>query len=112
MAWTLAFTHKTTANIVEVADQEPSAEVLGIDLSPIQPRWLPPNCRFLIDDAEDEWLNGDNYDMVHMRTMTSVLKNVPKAMQNSFQYVNGSDAEALSSHRMYLIMGLLTASRL
>src|SRR5947209_1091117 len=31
---------------MEFADQFPSAVVLGNDLSPIQPSWVPPNCSF------------------------------------------------------------------
>lgn len=68
-----------------VADQIPSAEVLGTDLSPIQPSWVPPNCRFIVDDAEDEWLNGDDFDMVHMRTMASVVKDVPKVLSYAYK---------------------------
>ncbi|KAK8133311.1 hypothetical protein PG999_001484 [Apiospora kogelbergensis] len=67
-----------------VGDQFPSAEVLGIDLSPIQPVWLPPNVKFLIDDCEDEWLNGDGWDLIHFRTMSAVLKNVPKMCEQAF----------------------------
>jgi SAM-dependent methyltransferase len=69
---------------IEMADLFPSAEVLGIDLSPIQPTWIPPNCKFLVDDCEDEWLNGSDWDMVHFRTMVSILKDVPKVMRASF----------------------------
>ncbi|KAE8149547.1 S-adenosyl-L-methionine-dependent methyltransferase [Aspergillus avenaceus] len=35
---------------VDIADEFPSAEVLGVDLSPIQAQWVPPNCRFVVDD--------------------------------------------------------------
>ncbi|KAK7999289.1 hypothetical protein PG990_011889 [Apiospora arundinis] len=69
---------------IEVGDQFPSAEVMGIDLSPIQPVWLPPNVKFLIDDCEDEWLNGDGWDLIHFRTMSAVLKNVPKMCEQAF----------------------------
>ena len=41
-----------------MADKYPSAEVLGIDLSPTQSPWQPPNCRFVIDDIEADWLSG------------------------------------------------------
>lgn len=30
----------------------PNAQIVGTDLSPIQPDWVPPNCRFEVDDAE------------------------------------------------------------
>ncbi|KAF3017869.1 hypothetical protein E8E14_012634 [Neopestalotiopsis sp. 37M] len=65
-------------------DKYPSAEVLGIDLSPIQPVWIPPNVKFIIDDCEEEWLNGDNFDMVHLRFMSPVLKDVPKMCAQSY----------------------------
>ncbi|KAI1850903.1 hypothetical protein JX265_007228 [Neoarthrinium moseri] len=69
---------------IEAGDRYPSASVLGIDLSPIQPVWIPPNVKFLIDDCEDEWLNGDNYDLVHLRTMSPILKDVPKMCRQAF----------------------------
>ncbi|KKY18340.1 putative phosphoethanolamine n [Phaeomoniella chlamydospora] len=40
---------------IEMGDEYPSAEVIGTDLSPIQPGWVPPNVRFEIDDATQEW---------------------------------------------------------
>ncbi|KAF5006273.1 hypothetical protein FDECE_7339 [Fusarium decemcellulare] len=60
---------------IEMGDKHPSAEVLGLDLSPIQPVWVPPNVKFLIDDVEDEWLNGDDFDFVHLRNMIPILKS-------------------------------------
>nr|AIA09492.1 SAM dependent methyltransferase [Aspergillus nidulans] len=53
---------------VEFADLHPSSAVIGTDLSPIQPRWVPPNVQFEVDDCCDEWLYGDNaFDFVHIR---------------------------------------------
>lgn len=40
---------------IDMADQHPSAEITGTDLSPIQPSWIPPNCRFEVDDMELPW---------------------------------------------------------
>ncbi|KAL7266005.1 NAD(+) salvage pathway protein, partial [Rhizina undulata] len=40
---------------IDMADQYPSAEVIGVDLSPIQPNWVPPSLKFEVDDIEDEW---------------------------------------------------------
>ncbi|KAM0211287.1 hypothetical protein ACHAQD_010345 [Fusarium lateritium] len=60
---------------IEVGEKYPSAEVLGLDLSPIQPTWVPPNVNFMIDDIEDEWLNGDDFDFVHLRNMIPILKS-------------------------------------
>jgi SAM-dependent methyltransferase len=40
---------------IEMAEEYPSAQVLGTDLSPIQPQMVPPNCRFEIEDFEVDW---------------------------------------------------------
>ncbi|KAK3352419.1 S-adenosyl-L-methionine-dependent methyltransferase [Lasiosphaeria hispida] len=44
---------------IDFADKYPSALVTGIDLSPIQPDWVPSNCEFEIDDALLEWTFSD-----------------------------------------------------
>ena len=36
---------------IEVGDQFPNARVRGIDLSPTQPVWVPPNVDFLVDEG-------------------------------------------------------------
>ena len=38
-----------------MADDFPSAEILGTDISAVQPSWVPPNCKFEIDDAQLDW---------------------------------------------------------
>lgn len=59
-----------------MADQFPEAEVRGIDLSPIQPPFVPPNCRFEIDDASQEWTFADNtFDYIHIRCMAGSFKD-------------------------------------
>ena len=54
---------------IDFADEFPAAEVIGTDVAPIQPSWVPPNCRFEIDDAnEDHWTWRENtFDFVHSR---------------------------------------------
>jgi len=59
---------------LDIADSHPGATVLGTDLSPIQPSWVPPNCRFIVDDVEDEWVYSD-FDFVHGRGMAGSIKN-------------------------------------
>ncbi|WAO86949.1 Hypothetical protein NCS54_00424000 [Fusarium falciforme] len=57
-------------DLIEFADEHPSAAVLGIDLSPIQPNFVPPNCRFKVDDVNDDWTFGENhFDFIHIRAM-------------------------------------------
>ncbi|KAF9876609.1 xanthine dehydrogenase [Colletotrichum karsti] len=70
---------------IEVADQFPGADVLAFDLSPMQPSWVPPNLKFLVDDAEDEWLNGGDFDLIHLRTMATVLKKTDKILNDAYE---------------------------
>ncbi|KAF4955906.1 hypothetical protein FSARC_11721 [Fusarium sarcochroum] len=58
----------------QFADEHSSAEVIGVDLSPIQPGFVPPNCKFEVDDINQEWTYPDNtYDFVHIRGMTGCI---------------------------------------
>ncbi|KAF1811384.1 S-adenosyl-L-methionine-dependent methyltransferase [Eremomyces bilateralis CBS 781.70] len=55
---------------IDIADAYPSASVIGTDLSPIQPEFIPPNCTFEIDDATVEWTYPeDHFDFIHIREM-------------------------------------------
>jgi SAM-dependent methyltransferase len=60
---------------IEFADEHPSARVLGTDLSPIQPAQVPPNCEFLIDDCEQDWIFHNQFDYIHTRAMVAAVKN-------------------------------------
>ncbi|KAK2031343.1 methyltransferase domain-containing protein [Colletotrichum zoysiae] len=70
---------------IEMGDLFPSAEIQGIDLSPIQPAWVPPNVKFIVDDVEDTWLNGSNFDFVHLRNMVPVLKSPVNLLRNAYE---------------------------
>lgn len=64
---------------IEMGDQFPSANVLGIDLSPIQPDWVPSNVHFVVDDAESEWLYPeDHFDYIHSRHTVMAIKDWSK----------------------------------
>ena len=52
---------------IEFAERYPSASVLGTDISPVQPAWVPPNVRFEIDDANDTWTFSTKFDYIHCR---------------------------------------------
>ncbi|KAH7136848.1 S-adenosyl-L-methionine-dependent methyltransferase [Dactylonectria estremocensis] len=61
---------------IEFADQYPEAEVIGSDLSPIQPSWVPPNVKFEIDDATLTWSWKDNtFDFVHIRYLFGAIRD-------------------------------------
>ncbi|KAI0893590.1 S-adenosyl-L-methionine-dependent methyltransferase [Annulohypoxylon nitens] len=72
---------------IEVADLFPGAEVVGCDLSPIQPFWVPGNVRFIIDDIEDEWAHGDGWDLVHIRQVFPAIQDPPGVCRQSFGHL-------------------------
>ncbi|EWG54335.1 hypothetical protein FVEG_12577 [Fusarium verticillioides 7600] len=60
---------------IDYADEHPEAEVIGVDLSPIQPAFIPPNLRFIIDDIDEDWEYGHSFDYIHSRMMVFSIKN-------------------------------------
>ncbi|RDW65196.1 hypothetical protein BP5796_09888 [Coleophoma crateriformis] len=73
---------------IEVGDQFPSATVTGLDLSPIQPAWVPPNVKFLVDDVEDEFLYPqDHFDLIHERHTLSHLRDVPQLIRRCYDHL-------------------------
>ncbi|KAI1033102.1 hypothetical protein LB504_006286 [Fusarium proliferatum] len=69
---------------IDFADAHPETEVIGIDLSPIQPNFLPTNLQFQVDDLEDEWTFSYNFDFVFARMMTGSIGDFPKFFAQSF----------------------------
>lgn len=58
----------------DFADAYPSADVIGIDITPTQPGWVPPNLRFEIEDAQLDWtFEPESFDFIHIRYMHGVF---------------------------------------
>ncbi|KAL1987597.1 hypothetical protein VTN96DRAFT_3197 [Rasamsonia emersonii] len=71
---------------IEMADEFPSAElVLGNDLSPIQPQWVPPNVVFEVDDVEAEWPDRKPFDFIHSRYMCGSIQDWPRLFQQAYK---------------------------
>ncbi|KAI1275442.1 S-adenosyl-L-methionine-dependent methyltransferase [Xylaria sp. FL0933] len=53
---------------IDFADAHPEAEVVGTDISPSQPEWVPPNLKFEIEDCTQPWTYPrDTFDFIHLR---------------------------------------------
>ncbi|EEU34221.1 uncharacterized protein NECHADRAFT_96602 [Fusarium vanettenii 77-13-4] len=72
---------------IDFADDFPSAEVLGTDLSPIQPEWTPPNCAFEVDDFEAEWLYHTPFDFIHARELEGCIGDDDRFFQQALQHL-------------------------
>lgn len=71
---------------IDFADENPSAEVIGTELSPIQPSWVPPNCKFELDNAEAEWTYNDNsFDYIHVRGLLGCVQDWEKFYRNVYR---------------------------
>ncbi|KAI5782973.1 S-adenosyl-L-methionine-dependent methyltransferase [Pyronema domesticum] len=71
---------------IDIADSYPSAEVIGVDLSPIQPQWVPPNCRFEVDDIELPWTyQANSFDFIHSRNLEDCIKDWPSLMSSIYR---------------------------
>ncbi|KAH7305938.1 S-adenosyl-L-methionine-dependent methyltransferase [Stachybotrys elegans] len=65
---------------IEMGDDYPSANIFGNDLSPIQPDWVPPNVKFIVDDVEKDWAEPIQYDFIHCRYMAGSIVDWPRLM--------------------------------
>ncbi|KAL5593467.1 hypothetical protein FOBRF1_012569 [Fusarium oxysporum] len=69
---------------IQFGDEHPSATVVGNDLSPIQPDWVPPNVKFIVDDVEAEWVEPIPYDYIHCRYMAGSIKDWPRLLRQAY----------------------------
>ena len=60
---------------IDFADLHPSCIVIGTDLSPVQPSYIPPNCRFYVEDVEKPWSFDQAFDYIHGRMLVVSIKN-------------------------------------
>ncbi|KAK6206806.1 TAM domain methyltransferase [Colletotrichum tabaci] len=75
---------------IEVGDEFPNAEVVGIDLSAIQPAFVPPNVKFEIDDAESSWVGDAKYDFIFSRYLALSIADWPKLVRNIYTTLNAN----------------------
>ncbi|OAG43179.1 hypothetical protein AYO21_02465 [Fonsecaea monophora] len=70
------------------ADEHPAAQVIGVDLSPIQPTLVPPNCSFEIDDVEREWTWSFPFDYIFSRMMVGSFADWPSFIGRAYENLN------------------------
>ncbi|EYB23045.1 hypothetical protein FG05_30601 [Fusarium graminearum] len=71
---------------IDFADQYPNAEIIGTDLSPIQPSWIPPNLQFIIEDCTREWTFKSIFaDYIHARWLMGSIGNWDSFFSEAFR---------------------------
>ena len=74
---------------IDFADEFPGSTVVGTDLSPIQPSWVPPNLEFFVDDVENIWTysSTESFDFIHGRAMSGSIKDWSKLYSQAFNHL-------------------------
>jgi len=73
---------------IDAADQYESALVTGIDIAPVQPTWVPPNCQFEVFDVEDDWLFPKNsYDFIHARELIMAVRDWDRLFTQAWDHL-------------------------
>ncbi|THC90341.1 hypothetical protein EYZ11_010194 [Aspergillus tanneri] len=73
---------------IDFADAHPESLVIGNDLSPIQPSWIPPNCRFEIDDFEQNWSYSQPFDYIHGRELEGCIGDHDRLFRQAYENLN------------------------
>ncbi|EEU37717.1 uncharacterized protein NECHADRAFT_87533 [Fusarium vanettenii 77-13-4] len=90
----------------DFADEFPNTEVVGTDISPIQPSWIPPNLKFEIDDCSQEWtFEPNSVDFVHMRFLYGSIKDwsflINQAYKTSSAMMQSDDGTVTEDSAMH-----------
>ncbi|KAF4913308.1 Secondary metabolism regulator LAE1 [Colletotrichum viniferum] len=85
-----------------MADKFPHAEVIGTDLSAVQPEWLPSNVKFIVDDVESAWIDPKKYDYIFVRYMLVAIADWPRLISNIYDHLTpGGYAEFQDMDGLY-----------
>ncbi|KAF6834009.1 TAM domain methyltransferase [Colletotrichum musicola] len=69
---------------IDYADAHPEAQVIGVDLSPMQPSWVPPNLSFELDDLEKDWTWSKPFDLIFGRVLAGSISNYQDFISKAF----------------------------
>ena len=73
---------------IEAADRYESAVVTGVDIAPVQPTWVPPNCRFEVLDIEDDWMFPKNsFDLIHARELIMAIRDWNRLIKQAYDHL-------------------------
>lgn len=74
---------------IQYARMHPEAQVIGTDLSLIQPQNCPANCTFIKEDSEhDDWIFPDPFDLIFMRLVVTCFDSHLAVFRKSFDNLN------------------------
>ncbi|KAH8176902.1 methyltransferase domain-containing protein [Sarocladium implicatum] len=73
---------------VEMAEDYPAATVIGTDVAPTQPTWVPPNCSFELDDIEMDWTwKASSFDLIFGRDLLLAIRDWPRLIDQAHTHL-------------------------
>jgi hypothetical protein len=75
----------TLSGAMEIADRFPNLTIVGNDLSPVQPAWVPSNVHFVVDDLEMPWRYDTPFDFVFGRYLLASIEDWPKLVGSAYE---------------------------
>ena len=82
---------------VQFAHAHLKTHVIGVDLSPIQPYLVPPNCEFQIDDVEKEWTWRGRFDFIRGCNLGGCFEDLTSIFKKAFEYVARTSFDCLTN---------------
>lgn len=71
---------------IDFADKYTNCTVIGTDISPVQPSWVPPNLLFEIEDATRKWtFRDDHFDYIHMQLLNGAFDSLTHIYSQAFR---------------------------
>jgi trans-aconitate methyltransferase len=89
---------------IEMAEEFPNSIIVGTDLSPIQPGWVPSNCKFYVDDFESDWeYHPDEYfDYIHGRALCGSVADWPRFFDQAYHSLNSGGWLEMQEYQTWL----------
>lgn len=89
---------------IEFADQFPNTTVIGTDLSPIQPQWVPPNLQFYVEDCEANWTfsESEHFDFIHGRALCGGIADWPRFYSQAFDNLKPGGWMEMQDHECWI----------
>ncbi|KAF6816803.1 methyltransferase domain-containing protein [Colletotrichum sojae] len=86
---------------MDYADEHPEAtKVIGVDLSPIQPGFVPPNCSFEVDDIEKEWTWSTPFDFIFARNLAAGIADWQELINRAYENLEPGGYLELQDHNL------------
>ncbi|PHH87682.1 hypothetical protein CDD83_8539 [Cordyceps sp. RAO-2017] len=63
---------------IQMGDLFPTSQIVATDLSPIQPKQVPPNVNFYVEDSSDPWEYSQRFDYIHTRATAGCWSSFEK----------------------------------